>query len=198
MAYNPSIATEAQYEAGIQRKIVENARNGFLKTYPRSGEVVYFLEEYYGNFDIIKSLQSTIRKYGKLTEKQYELACKMIDKQKEFVAKREQEKVAKNNALNELGFFAEEGSKFQIEVTFKRHSEFYVNAVYYGDSGRRNRYVFETSEGHQLVYMGGSYFDVVEGTKYIIKGSIKENQQYDGRNQSIIQRVKVLNIEDKS
>lgn len=83
----------AAYEAAIKRNIVYNARKTFFKNYDRAGEVLDHLgsrAERYGD-EFAKSLLKAFGDYGKLTPKQYDAVCSMIDnaaeRRAEFIAK---------------------------------------------------------------------------------------------------------------
>lgn len=87
----------AAYEAAIKARIINNARKTFWKKNERAGEVIEHIEmraERYGD-EFAKSLLSAYTQYGKLTPKQYDAVCNMIDKaterRAEFIAKEQAE-----------------------------------------------------------------------------------------------------------
>ena len=88
-------------------------------------------------------------------------------------------------------FFGEIGQKIEIEVTFTGFASF---DTFYGTM---YVYKFDTDDGAHLVWktgsiLGGEETVISNGDRVKIRASIKDHKEYNGIDQTELQRVKVL------
>ena len=75
------------YVAAVKANIRNNANKTFLKSYERAEEISDYLEKIYSDLQnsdrspvsFLEKLSASLREYGKLSPKQYESVCKVID-----------------------------------------------------------------------------------------------------------------------
>ena len=190
-----TIHNERAWEAGRIFSIVNNARKTFFKTFDRGVEVACYL----GNPDawdegsFMHSVASAFQQYGKLTEKQYDAVCKVIDARKEkrlAWEKEAKEKAARSKHIGKIG------DKIELPVMC---INYYHNQKSYGE--HFHIYTFEAEDGQILTCTGTVDFPDEENhyfkdTKYILKGTVKQHSEYKNIKQTRVIRVKLSIKED--
>ena len=73
-----------------------------------------------------------------------------------------------------------------FSLILKHH---FVSSGNYGDS---HRYIFEDDNGNVVVWKASSPHNLIEGTRYGVKGTVKEHSNYKGIEQTILTRCEVL------
>ena len=80
------------------------------------------------------------------------------------------------------------GEKIEQEVTLSKELYFRTN---YGYNTRTYMYIMKNAQGNTLVWKTSKSLDVNEGEKFIITGTIKGHDTYDGIKQTILTRCKI-------
>ena len=113
------------YVAAVKANIRNNANKTFLKSYERAEEISDYLEKIYSDLQnsdrspvsFLEKLSASLREYGKLSLKQYESVCKVIDAAQE---KRDSLKFAIQDQKNHAESIGVKSEKFQSTVTVKK------------------------------------------------------------------------------
>lgn len=113
-------------------------------------------------------------------------ASMFITYKKSKLRQEQQERKETNSNLNE--FYGNIKDKIEIEVTLINKYEFYTQ---YGES---KLYVFNDNEGRTFTWFSGTYQKVEKGDKLKIKATIKEHKEYNGINQTVLTRCKLIKI----
>lgn len=186
-----AIYSEQAYIDGAIARIIANATKTFWKTYPRAQEVAQFLAKYDENSkdSFLKTMALSYRKYGKLTEKQYQSVCNSIDRFAELKIKRDAE-IAEQKAKSQfLGITSE---KIELTVILEKTIVIGKQKYSYYDQDFQLVYLFKDSNGNRLVWKTTNELGIDDGTELKIKAVIKAHSEYKGEKQTIIQRVKVI------
>ena len=124
----------------------------------------------------------TILCVGKLKEKFY------IDAAAEYVKRLQEE--YKASLLPETTFFGELGQKVELTLALDRRSFFDTQW------GSTAIYAFTDAEGHHFIWKTASWPDALtkvnEGDSIVLKGTIKEHNEYKGCKQTVLTRCKIV------
>lgn len=206
------IVHEGAYEAAIKRNILENARKTWRKNTPDHETLEDALDMgrdsvlgYLDNF--IGKMAKSFDTYGKLTENQ-------CDAVRNIMTKRAERRVAFTKALDEQKarsqYLGVENERVQFKLHVDKILEIEVPRFSYYDSNIMYFYLMRDAAGNRVVYRskavlgisikGGErdiFIDVKEGDDIEIKATIKAHDEYKGEKQTIVQRAKVVLIENK-
>ena len=148
-----AIWSESAYHEAIARNIRRNAFKTFMRTYERAEEVSDFLSGFEpGDGELATNfLESMARalhqKFGKLSAKQYEAVCKIIDDRAAKIAQRQQALDNQAARLQELGIKSE---RLDFMVTLERLLSFKVPSG--SDDGDTILvYIFRDQAGQKIV-----------------------------------------------
>lgn len=83
-------------------------------------------------------------------------------------------------------YFGNVGDKLELEVKLVRRGAFTT------DWGTTLVYTFADSESHQFVWKTGTSWDVSEGTKVTLRGTIKAHSEYRGARQTELTRCRMI------
>ena len=190
-----AINNQRAWEAGRTASIIGNARKTFFKNFDRGVEVADFLcnPDDWETGSFLHSLSSALQQYGKLTDKQYEAVCKILDTRKEkrlAWEKEAKEKAARSKHIGKIG------DKIELPVMC---TNYYNNYKTYGE--HFHIYTFEAEDGQILTCTGTVDFPDEENhyfkdTKYILKGTVKQHSEYKNIKQTRVIRVKLSIKED--
>ncbi len=89
-------------------------------------------------------------------------------------------------AKKESNYLGSTKDKFVFELILKH------DFPYEGNYGTTYKYIFEDQEGNVLVWNSSNHYDLTRGTKYLVKGTIKDHSEYKGTKQTIITRCQLL------
>lgn len=136
--------------------------------------------------DILRKLKD----YGNVSEAQWELAVKVAGEDIERNARHAAELVTAQSA----GHLGAIGDKITVEVTVTRVRSFEVQS--FNGFSMETKYVIAmvTAEGHELNTFTTSSFvdDAEEGAVFTIKATVKKHDEYDGKPQTTLIRVKKI------
>ena len=202
------------YVAAVKANIRSNANKTFLKSYERAEEISDYLEKIDYQLQqsdkqpisFLEKLSASLREYGKLSPKQYEAVCKVIDAAQD---KRDALKSAIQNQKNYAESLGIKSEKFESTVTVKKIVTVKVAQFSRYDSDEAQIYIFNDQDNNTLVWKTKNILSntanefawnlensnaVKEGDVIVIKASIKAYTEYKGEKQTIIQRVKILEV----
>lgn len=202
------------YVSAVKANIRNNANKTFLKSYERAEEV----SDYLARIDFklqnnperkpetfLEKLSASLREYGKLSPKQYEAVCKIIDDQQN---KRDAVKLAIQDQKDRAQSLGVKAERIETTVTVKTIKTVKAPSYSRWDNPEAYLYIFCDADNNRLVLKTKSmlsnndqlalYLDdpnaVKEGDKIAIKASIKAHTEYKGEKQTIIQRVKIMEV----
>lgn len=206
------IVHEGAYEAAIKRNILENARKTWRANTPDHDAIEDALnigrDSSYGYQDsFIGKMAQSFDTYGKLTEKQ-------CDAVRNIIAKRAERRAAFTKAIDEQkarsNFLGVENERVQFKLHVDKILEIEVPRFSYYDSNIMYFYLMRDAAGNRVVYRSKAvlgisfkgeerdiFIDVKEGDDIEIKATIKAHDEYKGEKQTIVQRAKVVLIENK-
>lgn len=131
-----------------------------------------------------------LRQYGSVSEAQWALAVKVSTEAIERDARYAAEKITAQAA----GHLANVGDKVEVEVTIVRVSSFETQS--FNGFSMETKYVIAmvTAEGHELnTFTNGAFVDAAEvGAKLTIKATVKKHDEYQGKPQTTLIRVKSI------
>lgn len=89
----------------------------------------------------------------------------------------------------------EVGKKLELVVTYT-HTAQWANSYGYGywTEGVTNLHSFKDEQGNILVWKTGTFIDAPEGTKMLLKGTVKEHSEYKGIKQTVMTRCKLEEV----
>ena len=182
----------AAYEAATHAHIINNARKTFLKN-PDNVKAYEFICDNYSKNDFYGSLYDALSTYGKLTPKQVVAVLTSMDKASArhavFIAK-----IAAENAAST--FLGAVSDKMVFKAKLVKIIRIEGKPFSYYDTGITYLHIFKDEAGNTITYKGRS--DVgAEGQVVEFKGTVKEHKEYNGCKQTVVQRPKVLSIEEK-
>lgn len=129
----------------------------------------------------------------KLEKKAQKEAEERAKREAELKAEEERRKAreAEIEAKYKGHYFGEIGQKIEIEVTFVKAISFETQFGY------MTLYRFDTDDGAHLVWkssadLGSNEWLVFDGDRITIKATIKEHKEYNGQEQTVLTRVKVV------
>lgn len=202
------------YVRAVEANIRKNANKTFLKSYERAEEV----SEYLARIDFtlqnnperkpetfLEKLSVSLRQYGKLSPKQYEAVCKIIDDQQN---KRDAVKLAIQDQKDRAESLGVKAERIEIIVTVETIKTVKAPSYSRWDNPEAYLYIFRDDNNNRLVLKTKSILSnndewalclensnaVKTGDKIVIKASIKAHTEYKGEKQTIIQRVKFLKV----
>lgn len=206
-----NIQNPAAYERATRARIIENAQKTFIKTYDRANEVIIFLMAHEGRDTFLGKMCESLQNFGKLTEKQYESVCKIIDDRAANAEKRAAEIEAKRANSAHVGTV---GKKATFRCVVEKVIEFHGESFSYYDSGLTFVYLMRDAAGNRIVYKTKGDFAfkfkeseidgymvnyeriyVAEGMTVEFTASVKEHSEYKGERQTAVQRAKVVSLE---
>lgn len=130
---------------------------------------------------------------AKKAKKQAEIEAERSKKEAERADREAQHKAMQEawEAKRRGHYYGEIGKKVEIEVTFTGYSSFETNF------GTMIIYRFDTDDGAHLIWktgtiLGGYETVIDEGDRIKIRATIKEHKEYNGIEQTELQRVKLL------
>jgi hypothetical protein len=202
------------YVAAVKANIRNNANKTFLKSYERAEEISDYLEKIYSDLQnsdrspvsFLEKLSASLREYGKLSPKQYESVCKVIDAAQK---KRDSLKSAIQDQKNHAESIGVKSEKFESTVTVKKIITIKVTQFSRYDSDEAHIYIFNDQDNNAFVWKTKNILSntanefawnlendnaVKEGDVIVIKASIKAYTEYKGEKQTLIQRVKILEV----
>jgi hypothetical protein len=200
------IYDEQAYAHGRKARILMNAMQTFCKTFERGEEVVNWLDNathsaFWSKNEFVMSMARAIDTYGKLTEKQYQSVCGVIDREAERMAKREQERNDKRAAeaatLEHIGVV---GERMQFELTVDAVIEYDRPKFHYHDIGIGYITIMHDAAGNKVAYMGEmvekgkdnygceTWRAADKGDIVLFMAKVKEHCVRDGVKQTIVQR----------
>lgn len=102
--------------------------------------------------------------------------------------KAEAERMAKKAISQYVG---EIGQRVTIEATYVRSA--WYEAKSFAGYGTETRYIhiFVDADGNKIVWKTGSVFEIPDGSKVIVKGTVKAHEEYKDEKQTILTRCKV-------
>lgn len=199
------------YVAAVKANIRKNANKTFLKSYERAEEVSDYLEKIdyelkYNNkqpVSFLEKLSASLREYGKLSPKQYEAVCKIIDDAQD---KRDALKYAIQDQKDRSQSLGVATERIQTTVTVQKIITVKAAKFSRYDSDTAQIYIFIDSNNNRLVYKTKNILSnnanyawdlendnaIKENDVIVIKASIKAHTEYKGEKQTLIQRVKIL------
>ena len=86
-------------------------------------------------------------------------------------------------------YVGEIGDKIEAKLTFKSEHSFETHYTYYGELNFI--YKFADQDGNIIVWKTTKCLDLKEGEEYIVKGKIKDHNEYKGEKQTILTRCKI-------
>lgn len=187
-----AIYSEQAYIDGAIARIIANATKTFWKTYPRGQEVAQFLARYdeHSKDSFLKTMALSYRKYGKLTEKQYQCVCDAIDRFAELKVKRDAEIAEQKAKSQHLGVASE---KIELTVIVEKILEIDAPKFSRYDRDYADLYLMKDEAGNRIVLKTKAYYNQInEGDTLKIKAVIKAHTEYKGEKQTIIQRMKLV------
>lgn len=186
-----------------------NARTTFFRNFERAEEVEIFLDGILQSDKIMSGesfLSSVARKYEsmpKLSEKQYNAICKIIDdrnaKKAERIAK------AKAEAANS-SWVGVVGERQQFELTVVAVVEYEKPRFHYHDSGFGYLTIMADAAGNRVVYFNSleaksvdedgcvEYTLAEKGDQVVFMAKVKEHGERDGAKQTIVQRPTKIKV----
>lgn len=201
------------YVAAVKANIRKNANKTFLKSYERAEEVSEYLEkiDYQLRYNdkqpvsFLEKLSASLREYGKLSPKQYEAVCKVIDDAQD---KRDALKSAIQNQKDRSQSLGVTSERIETQVTVQKIITVKAAKFSRYDSDTAQIYIFVDSDNNRLVYKTKNILSnnsdyawdlendnaVKENDVVVIKASIKAHTEYKGEKQTLIQRVKILEL----
>jgi len=188
------IYNQAAYDNAVKNYILANARKSFRVNVPRAGEIEAFLMDEVNKvnrFELwAKFYEALFIRYGKLTDKQVACVLNAIDKREakkvEWAAK-----VAAENAKS--GYVGKVGEKIKLTLKLVNIVEISVHRFSYYDSGVSYINIFKDDVGNVFIYRGKSNVGD-KGDVVVLTASIKEQSEYKGCKQNVIQRPKVVEV----
>lgn len=99
------------------------------------------------------------------------------------------EQRAKHAPKTDSEYVGEIGDKIEMKLTFKSEHHFETHYSYYGELNFI--YKFADQDGNTLVWKTAKCLDLEEGREYIVKGKIKEHNEYKGDKQTVLTRCKI-------
>ena len=96
--------------------------------------------------------------------------------------------------VKESNYIGSIGEKIEINVELIKQAWYVINS--YKGYGTETVwvYTFADENGNNLVWKTSSYPEIEEGKKYILKGTIKDHNEYKNIKQTIMNRCKFVNI----
>lgn len=198
------------YVAAVKANIRNNANKTFLKSYERAEEISDYLEKIYYDLQnsdrspvsFLEKLSASLREYGKLSPNQYEAVCKIIDDNQN---KRDALKLAIQDQKDRSQHLNVTAERIETTVTVDKiitmegtKFSYYDSStifVYLMHDANNNRFVLKTK--NQLLNPTVALADdngIKDGNVIAIKASIKAHTEYKGEKQTLIQRVKILEV----
>jgi hypothetical protein len=199
------------YVAAVKANIRNNANKTFMKSYERAEEVSDYLErvdyELQKNdrkpVSFLEKLSASLREYGKLSPKQYQAVCKIIDDQQD---KREALQLAIQQQKDHSQALGVKTERIQGQVTVEKIITVKAPRFSRYDSDEAYIYIFRDVDNNRLVLKTKNILSntdnyawdlenpnaVKEGDTVVIKASIKAHTEYKGEKQTLIQRVKIM------
>lgn len=87
------------------------------------------------------------------------------------------------------------GDKLEIVVTYTHTAQWANNYGYgYWTEGVTNLHTFKDEQGNILVWKTELFIDADEGTKMLLKGTVKEHSDYKGIKQTVMTRCKLKEV----
>lgn len=86
-------------------------------------------------------------------------------------------------------YVGEVGDKIEMKLIFKSEHSFETHYSYYGELNFI--YKFADEAGNTIVWKTSKCYDLKEGETYIVKGKIKDHNEYKGDKQTVLTRCKI-------
>lgn len=106
-----------------------------------------------------------------------------------YSAKIEEAKRALVKATNPTEFYGEVGEKVTKTVVFSGSHSYTTHFTYNGET--HYIHTFKDNENHVFVWKTSKELELVEGSKIVLTGTVKEHNEYKGINQTVLTRCKI-------
>lgn len=83
------------------------------------------------------------------------------------------------------------GDKLTVDVIYKHTASWENGYGGYWNQGVTNLHTFEDLEGNVYIWKTGNYIEADYGTKFTLKGTVKEHSEYNGIKQTVMTRCKI-------
>ena len=195
--------------AARESYIALNARTTFFRTYERAQEVENFLDSIKQNEKIMSGesfLSSVARNFDrmpKLSQKQYDAVCKIIDDRAAKAAERKaqfQAEAAKSDWIGTVG------ERQEFTLTVLNIVEYQKPRFHYHDSDYGYITIMADESGNRVVYFNTleaksvdeddcvEYTPAEKGDQVVFTAKIKEHGERDGAKQTIVQRPTKIKV----
>ena len=198
------------YMQGRDWRIRANARKTFFKTYERAAEVEAFLEGIMQREDTFTNsgsfLSSVAQKFDhcpKLSQKQYDAVCKIIDDRAAKAAERKAQYQAEAAQSDWVGTV---GERQEFTLTVVAVVEYEKPRFHYHDSGFGYLTIMADAAGNRVVYFNSleaksvdeddcvEYTMAEKGDQVVFMAKVKEHGERDGAKQTIVQRPTKIKV----
>lgn len=100
------------------------------------------------------------------------------------------EQKAKHAPKTDSEYIGEIGDKVELTLTFKDYFTFETHYSYYGELNFI--YKFADDNGNTVTWKTSKAMELERGEQYIVKGTIKDHNEYKGDKQTVLTRCKVV------